>query len=120
VATSDPGRLPERTTWYPVANRPHPDHAGQGAICTDGHHVRPAPPSSQPAREGNQQTVHIGRTNDRAALAGHATPHSGWADPGHVAATLLASLVERVHTAQPQELLTAVTTGREIRLYVPP
>jgi hypothetical protein len=35
VATTDPGRLPERTTWYLVTNRPHPDHAdqaGQGGL----------------------------------------------------------------------------------------
>jgi hypothetical protein len=25
VATTDPGRLPERSTWYVVTNRPHPD-----------------------------------------------------------------------------------------------
>jgi hypothetical protein len=47
---------------------------------------------------GNQQTVHIGQTSDRVALAGRAAPHPGLADPGHAAATLLASLVERAPT----------------------
>ena len=27
VASTDPGRLPERSTWYVVTNRPHPDRA---------------------------------------------------------------------------------------------
>jgi hypothetical protein len=32
VATTDPGRLPARTTWYLVTNRPHPDRPGQSDL----------------------------------------------------------------------------------------
>ncbi len=32
VASTDPGRLPERTTWYVVTNRPHPDHARRSRL----------------------------------------------------------------------------------------
>jgi SRSO17 transposase len=32
VATTDPATLPERTTWYVVTNRPHPDHPGASVL----------------------------------------------------------------------------------------
>jgi SRSO17 transposase len=62
------------------------------------------------SERGNQQTVYIGQTRDRAALAGRTAPHPGLADPGHTAATLLASLVERAPTAP-----TATATHRRRR-----
>jgi SRSO17 transposase len=45
---------------------------------------------------GHRRDVHIRQTG--AALAGRATPDTQLADPGHTAATLLASLVERAPT----------------------
>jgi len=44
VATTDPATLPERSTWYVVTNRPHPDHIDDHNGDTDGD--RPTPPSA--------------------------------------------------------------------------
>jgi SRSO17 transposase len=71
-----------------------PDDDRPGASAT------PAGPHRRASRSerGDHHTVHIGQTGGDAPLAGHATPHPGLADPGHAAATLLASLVERAPT----------------------
>ena len=36
VVSTDPARLPERSTWYLVTNRPHPDRTGDGDRDGDG------------------------------------------------------------------------------------
>jgi SRSO17 transposase len=172
VATTDPATLPERTTWYLVTNRPHPDSgqaharrsrlpaadlaevvrcyglrnwAEQGykqvkhelgwadfqvrsptaihrhytlvccafSFCWQAAVTDPPPTvhtgtgtgtgigaGDWPARrrERGHHEVHDGQTAVDAPLADRTTPHPGLADPGHPAATLLASLVARAPT----------------------
>jgi hypothetical protein len=164
VASTDPGRLPERSTWYVVTNRPHPDSpqasdsplpaadlteivrcyglrnwVEQGykqvkrelgwadfqvrsdtairrhytlvccafSFCWQAWITDPPPTVATPTspgesrpgrRERGHQDVHDGQTNADAPLAGRTTPHPQLADPGHPAATLLASLVARAPT----------------------
>jgi SRSO17 transposase len=163
VATTDPATLPERTTWYLVTNRPHPDRARRsrlpaadlaevvrcyglrnwaeqgykqvkhelgwadfqvrGETAIQRHYILVCcafsfcwqaaitdPPSTINAatsaddrsagrrERGRRQQVQVGQTDPAAALAGRAPAYPGLADPGHAAATLLASLVARAPT----------------------
>src|SRR5436190_4483794 len=73
------------------------------AVITDGpptvaHPHQPRRPTRQSPREGAHPTVHIGQTETDATLADHTTTHPRLANPGHTAATLLASLVQRAPT----------------------
>jgi SRSO17 transposase len=164
VVSTDPARLPERSTWYLVTNRPLPDGDGDEAglpaadltevvrcyglrnwveqgykqvkhelgwadfqvrsttairrhytlvccafsFCWQAWITDPPPTvgaatgaEARPAgrrERGHHQEIHNGQTDAAPTLAGRATTHPGLADPGHTAATLLASLVARAPT----------------------
>jgi hypothetical protein len=164
AASSDPGTLPDRSTWYLVTNRPaphdgSPDASGlppadlaeivrcyglrnwveQGykqvkhehgwadfqvrsdtairrhytlvccafSFCWQTAMADTAPVVDIATGTGDRRTgrerghhrqVHSGQLSAGATVAGRAAPDPGLADPGHTAATLLASLVQRAPT----------------------